>query len=600
MDLSQLNMTISGIHAAYREKAFTPDTLVDALLEKSEQYLDRNIWISRLSREQIQPYLDKLAEQSIDDLPLYGVPFAIKDNIDLANIPTTAGCKAFSYTPEDDAYVVAQFIAAGAIPMGKTNLDQFATGLVGVRSPWGATGNSFNPEYISGGSSAGSSVAVALGLVTFSLGTDTAGSGRVPAMYNNIVGLKPSIGLLSATGVVPACKTLDCVSIFALTTDDANTVFNVGANFDANDAYARPNTDTNKNNYGTSEQSFTFAIPQEDQLAFFGNEYGPQCFKDSVKALEAIGGVSTTIDFSAFLEAAKLLYEGPWVAERRVATQDVDRADMLPVLQEILAVQADASADDLFSAQYKLQAYYQQVQPILDSFDFLLTPTAGNIYTIADVEANPIQLNSNNGYYTNFMNLLDCSAIAMPTGFMGNDLPFGVTLFSKAFRDTSLLSYANRLQQSLKLPLGATGHALPDSIAPKAGVTDTMDVVVCGAHLEGLPLNWQLTERGGKLLKKTTSADKYRLFALAGGPPFRPGMVRDEANGTEIEVEVWRLPTASFGSFVAGIPEPLGIGKVELADGTWCSGFICEGYALESAQDISKFGGWRGYLEQSA
>jgi len=599
MEFSQLNMTIAGIHDGYRAGDFTPATLIEALIEKASQYTDRNIWITQLSLEQLQPYLDSLADKNIDELPLYGIPFAIKDNIDLANIPTTAGCEAFTYTADEDAYVVAQLIAAGAIPMGKTNLDQFATGLVGVRSPWGATGNSFNPEYISGGSSAGSSVAVGLGLVTFSLGTDTAGSGRVPAMYNNIVGLKPSIGLFSATGVVPACRTLDCVSIFALTTDDASEVFNTAASFDENDAYARPNLDTNKN-YGLTDNSFRFAIPQDDQLEFFGNEYGKGCFEDSVKALEAIGGVAETIDFAPFLDAAKLLYEGPWVAERRVATKDVKREDMLPVLQTILSGQADATADDLFSAQYKLQGFYQQVQPVLDKYDFLLTPTAGNIYTIADVEANPIQLNSNNGYYTNFMNLLDCAAIAMPTGFMGNDLPFGVTLFSKAFRDVALLNFANRLQQSLKLPLGATGHALPETKAAKAGVGDSIDVVVCGAHLEGLPLNWQLTERGGELVRKTKSADKYRLFALAGGPPFRPGIVRDESNGTAIEVEVWRLPTANFGSFVAGIPEPLGIGKVQLENGKWYSGFICEGYALETAQDITELGGWRAYLKQDS
>ena len=596
MDFSQLNMTVATIHQGYRSGDFTPETLVDYLLGKAAGYLDRNIWITALNRSQLQPYLEKLAGQSPDDLPLYGVPFAIKDNIDLAGIPTTAGCKDFTYTPDEDAYVVAQLIAAGAIPMGKTNLDQFATGLVGVRSPWGACRNSIDPAYISGGSSAGSSVAVALGLVTFSLGTDTAGSGRVPAMFNNLVGLKPSRGLLSNRGVVPACKTLDCVSIFALTTDDANQVFSVAASFDASDAYARPNSDTNRDNYGVSAKtSFCFAVPQSDQLEFFGNDQAQQCFGKSVNALQALGGECVEIDFSAFLDAAKLLYEGPWVAERRVATESVDRESLLPVLRDILAVQADASADDLFKAQYRMQGYYQQVQPVLDAFDFIVTPTAGTIYTIAELEANPITLNSNVGYYTNFMNLLDCSAIAVPTGFMETGLPFGITLFSKAFRDTVLLSYANCLQQSLQLALGASSHSMPESEAGAVGVTDSIEVVVCGAHLEGLPLNWQLTERGGELIAKTHSAEHYRLYALAGGPPHRPGLVRDDLNGKAIEVEVWRLPTAQFGSFVAGIPQPLGIGKVELADGRWFSGFICEGYALETANDITEFGGWRAY-----
>ena len=417
-------------------------------------------------------------------------------------------------------------------------------------------------------------------------------------MFNNLVGLKPSRGLLSSSGVVPACKTLDCVSIFALTTDDANQVFNVAASFDSSDAYARPNTDTNRRNYGIpTKDSFRFAIPQANQLEFFGNDQAKTCFAESVESLKALGGECVEIDFTAFLDAAKLLYAGPWVAERRVATESVKRESMLPVLQDILAVQADATADDLFKAEYQMQAYYQQVQPVLDDFDFIVTPTAGTIYTIAQLEADPIQLNSNVGYYTNFMNLLDCAAIAVPTGFMESGLPFGVTLFSKAFRDTILLSYANRLQQSLKLSLGASNHALPVSEASTAGVTDSIEVVVCGAHLEGLPLNWQLTERGAKLVSKTQSADKYRLYALAGGPPYRPGMVRDEVNGQAIEVEVWRLPTAQFGSFVAGIPQPLGIGKVELADGRWCSGFICEQYALETAEDITELGGWRAYMK---
>lgn len=597
MGFSQLNMTVAGIHQGYRAGDFTPETLVDYLLEKAAGYPDHNIWITALSRSQLQPYLDKLVGKTPDDLPLYGIPFAIKDNIDLAGITTTAGCEDFAFTPDEDAYVVAQLIAAGAIPMGKTNLDQFATGLVGVRSPWGACRNSFDPEYISGGSSAGSSVSVALGLVTFSLGTDTAGSGRVPAMFNNLVGLKPSRGLLSNRGVVPACKTLDCVSIFALTTDDAHQVFSVAADFDAADAYARPNTDTNRGNYGIpAGTNFRFAVPQADQLEFFGNDQAQHCFEGSVKALQALGGECVEIDFSAFLDAAKLLYEGPWVAERRVATASVKRESMLPVLQDILAVQADASADDLFKAQYRMQSYYQQVQPVLDAFDFIVTPTAGTIYTIAELAANPIQLNSNVGYYTNFMNLLDCSAIAVPTDFMASGLPFGVTLFSKAFRDIVLLSYANRLQQSLQLPLGASGHALPESEAGAAGITDSIEVVVCGAHLEGLPLNWQLTERGGELVAKTYSANKYRLYALAGGPPYRPGMVRDEVNGQAIEVEVWRLPAAQFGSFVSGIPQPLGIGKIELLDGRCVSGFICENYALETAEDITALGGWRAYM----
>jgi allophanate hydrolase len=599
MDFSILDMTIDGIHQAYRRGDLTPDLLVDHILSRCDEYSDYAIWIRQLTKQEIQPYLDHLASSSIEELPLFGIPFAIKDNIDLAGIPTTAACEEFSYQPSQHAHVVAELIKAGAIPIGKTNLDQFATGLVGVRSPepWGPCKNSINPDYISGGSSAGSAVSVALGLVTFSLGTDTAGSGRVPAAFNNIVGLKPSKGLLSTQGVVPACRSLDCVSIFSLTTDDANSVFEVAADFDSNDIYARPNPDTNRGNYGSlSKPSFRFAIPEATQLSFFGDTEAQQGFEDMVKTLTSMGGVVETIDFEPFLTAARLLYEGPWVAERRVATADVNRADMLPVLQNILASQADATADDLFSAQYKLQACYQQVQPVLEGYDFILTPTTGTIYTREQVLADPIQLNSNLGYYTNFMNLLDCSAIAVPSGFRNNGLPHGVTLFSRAFSDSRLMSFANALQQTVNFDLGATSHPLPKSKAGQAGVTDRIDLLVCGAHLEGLALNWQLTERGAELVEKTITSAKYRFYALAGGPPERPGLVRDELDGSSIEVEIWSLPTAQLGSFLAGIPAPLGIGKVELINGTWCSGFICEPWAIQTATDITNTGGWREYL----
>ena len=594
------NMTISAVHTAYRSGVLTPTQLIEHLLTLCDAHASNPIWISRLTRAQLQPYLDALQGHSPDTLALYGIPFAIKDNIDLAGVPTTAGCAEFAYTPAEDAFVVAQLIKAGAIPLGKTNMDQFATGLVGTRSPWGACTNSFNAAYIAGGSSSGSAVAVALGLVSFALGTDTAGSGRVPAAFNNLVGLKPSKGLLSTRGVVPACRSLDCVSIFSTTTDDVAKIFNVAAQFDPTDAYARVNLDTNRRNYGLFvKPKFRFAVPLSEQLAFFANHSASVIFANTVTQLEQLGGECQAIDFSPFLQAAKLLYEGPWVAERRIATQGVEPSAMLPVIQTILSSQANAKAEDVFTAQYQLQAYMQQVKPILEQFDCLLTPTTGTIYTLAEFEADPIRLNSHLGYYTNFMNLLDCTAVAVPAGFMEEGLPFGVTLFSRAFSDNRLLSLANRLQQALQLPLGATQQALPPLTVAPALVDDRVEIVVCGAHLQGLPLNWQLTERGGELIAKTHSAACYRLYALAGQPPMRPAMFRDTQQGKAIEVEIWRLPTAQFGSFVAGIPAPLGIGKVELADGRWYSGFVCEPYALESATEITSFGGWRAYLKSA-
>lgn len=596
-----MDMTIDAIHKAYRDGTLSPHKLIDDVLARASAFTDRNIWISLLSREAIQPYLDKLIGHSPDNLPLYGIPFAIKDNIELAGVDVTAGCEAFRYKAEQSAHVVDLLIAAGAIPIGKTNMDQFATGLVGVRSPdkWGACHNSFDPDYISGGSSSGSAVAVALGLVSFSLGTDTAGSGRVPAAFNNLIGLKPSRGLLSNHGVVPACKSLDCISIFSLTTDDANRVFEITASHDAKDDFSRPNKETNRRNYGQiATDSFRFAIPQANQLPFFGNNDVEQGFYQTVETLKSLGGICEEIDFEPFLTAARLLYEGPWVAERRIATDSVEREAMLPVLQQILDTHNTASAEDVFNAEYQLQHCKQQVTPVLESFDFILTPTAGTIYKIDEVLADPITLNSQLGYYTNFMNLLDCSAVAAPAGFTSNGMPFGVTLFSRAFSDTRLLSYANRLQQYLKLPLGATGKPLPESRSLNAGIMDRIRVAVCGAHLQGQPLNWQLRERGGKLILTTQTAPCYKLYALAGGPPARPGLIRDEQQGAAIEVELWELPTASFGSFVAGIPAPLGIGKVQLADQQWYPGFICEPYAIAEATEITHLKSWRTYVQQ--
>ena len=596
-----MNLTISHLRDAYKKQTLTPEQLVDTISQRCQQFKDHEIWIHKLTREELQPYLDNLKNKSVDDLPLYGIPFAIKDNINLAGIETTAACPAFANTPESSAFVVQQLINAGAIPIGKTNLDQFATGLVGTRSPepWGPCKNSFNKEYISGGSSSGSSVSVALGLVSFSLGTDTAGSGRIPASFNNLIGLKPSKGLLSMSGVLPACRSLDCVSIFALTADDANAVFEQAAVYDVDDQYARINPfENNHRHYGLPEGAFTFAVPQDDQLEFFGNDSAQKLYEDSVRGMQALGGVKQTLDFTPFLEAAILLYEGPWVTERYVAIEKLitEQADaLLPVIKTIIGSGEKKTAADAFKAEYKMQVYRQQAKLALADIDFLMTPTAGTIYTIDEVNADPIKLNSNLGYYTNFMNLLDCTAVAVPAGFLDNGLPWGVSLVGTAMQDRKLLSYANRWQQSNKLNPGNLDFSLPDTSAGNIDYSDSVELIVCGAHLEGLALNWQLTERGAKLQEKTLSAESYRMYVIEGAIE-RPGLVRDYNNGKPIEIEIWQIPRQEFGSFVAGIPAPLGIGKVETADGRWLPGFICEGYAVEGATEISDLGGWRQYL----
>lgn len=598
-----MDITIRALLNAYQQKQTTPDQVIDYLLKRGDETREHNIWISRLSREQLQPYLDKLKNHSPDSLPLYGIPFAIKDNIDLEAIPTTAACPAFTYTAKQSAYVVQALINAGAIPMGKTNMDQFATGLVGTRSPepWGPCKNAFNKDYISGGSSSGSAVAVALGLVSFSLGTDTAGSGRVPAAFNNIIGVKPSRGLLSNTGVVPACRSLDCVSIFTLTTDDANAVLNIAADYDVHDDFARPNPfENNHRQYGLPKDTLTIGVPRSEQMNFFGNASAQQLFFDSVSKLKNLGVTIREIDFTAFLEAARLLYEGPWVAERYIAIENMIKdqpEELLPEIRTIISGGKNKSAVDYFKAEYQLRHYHKLAHHVLNEVDCIVTPTAGTIYQIEQVQTDPIKLNSNLGYYTNFMNLLDCASVAAPAGFLDNGCPFGITFIAPAMTDRKLLSIANRWQQHLGLTLGALNQPLPDNEPMQTDFSNTIPIVVCGAHLQGLALNWQLTERGATLAEQTKTATKYRMYALAGGPPYRPGLIRDEQNGAAIETEIWNVPKDQFGSFVANIPAPLGIGKVEMQDGRWLPGFICEAYAVTDANEITELGSWRQYMK---
>lgn len=451
-----LSLDIANLRDLYLRGELTPSSLVE-YLHKLISSDAGNIWIRRLSLPDMLEYATRLESQAPASLPLYGIPFAIKDNIDLACIPTTAGCPDYAYTPADSAFVVQRLIDAGAIPIGKTNLDQFATGLVGTRSPYGACSNSFDPAYISGGSSSGSAVSVALGMVSFSLGTDTAGSGRVPAAFNNLVGHKPSCGLLSTSGVVPACRTLDCVSIFALTADDAASVLEVAQGFDAADAYSRPAPATQP---APLPASFRFGVPRADQLAFFDNPETPGLFQDALQQLQALGGQPVEIDFGPFMETARLLYEGPWVAERYAAIREFFEASadsMFPVTRQIIAGASRFSAADTYAAMYILKMLQRTAAHVWESIDVMITPTAGTIYSIDQVNADPIACNSNLGYYTNFMNLLDLCAVAMPTGFQKNGLPFGITACAPAFSDVLLLKLASCLDKLSSRNLGAPG-----------------------------------------------------------------------------------------------------------------------------------------------
>jgi allophanate hydrolase len=589
------NLGLSALHAAYKRGDLTPRKLIHALSAQAAGQSDYNAWIYLLNEAELEPYLLALEGDDSHNLPLYGVPFAIKDNIDLAGIPTTAACPDFAYVPGESATVVTALIAAGAIPLGKTNLDQFATGLVGTRSPYGEGKNTFNPNYIAGGSSAGSAIATALGQVSFALGTDTAGSGRVPAALNNLIGHKPTKGLLSTRGVVPACRTLDCVSIFALSCEDAATVMEHAAAYDEADPYSRLNTFYNRLRYFSSSAPapFRFGVPAKPDFQRDGETEA--LFTASVQRLESLGGRAVRLEFEPFLETARLLYEGPWVSERWLATRHVDRASMLPVIREIIAGAEGKTAADGFAAQYRLATLKRQCDALMQDLAFVLTPTCPRFYTREEIAEQPIANNSVLGTYTNFVNLLDYSATAVPVGFTSSGVPWGVTLFTAAFDDIKLLSFAGLLQRDCALPLGATGHPLPlKPVVPHASFESTIEVVVCGAHLQGQPLNWQLTERGGQLIETTHSSPQYQLYALADGK--RPAMVRNETKGTAIEVEVWSLPHFNFGSFVAGIPAPLGIGKIELADGRWLCGFICDEFGLAGALNISRYGGWREWL----
>ncbi len=592
MSLSMQPFTLGEIRRAYSAGVTVSDLIAEAR-QRIANSNDNPIWIYRLNDEELAPYIDRLQSETPESMPLYGVPFAIKDNIDLAGVPTTAACEAYAYTPEQSAFVVQLLIDAGAIPLGKTNLDQLATGLVGTRSPYGAVQNAFDPGLISGGSSSGSAVSVALGQVAFSLGTDTAGSGRVPAALNNLIGYKPSCGLLSTRGVVPACRTIDCVTIFGLNCVDVSQIADVVAKYDCEDPYAKSRPKK------TVSQSPRIGIPQREQLAFFGNDEYQRLFNEAVDLSGELFEV-TTVDISPLMAAAKLLYEGAWVAERYHGAQDLIENSPESLRPEFLSVVGHArqlTAVDYFDGAYKLAAFKRQAEQMFQEIDALLLPTVGTHYSLAEVAAEPVLRNSDNGVYTNFVNLLDLSAIAFPAGFTHQGLPFGVTLIADAMVDSHLFKWAQTYLTAMTQEprqLGATGVSMKEPLVIPE-LQETMPIAVCGAHLSGMPLNGQLQERQAILREATHTSENYKLFALPGGPPMRPGMMRTE-DGVAIEVEVYEVPKVHVGSFLTGIPKPLGLGQIELASGEWVTGFICEPCGIDGATDVSSFGGWRGYI----
>ena len=600
------SLDFARLSAAYAAGSLTPAQVMRDIHAEIKARGDDHVWIHRLSLDEVLAQVEAAAlrRASGNALPLFGIPFAIKDNIDFAGHPTTAACPAYRRIAPGTAHVVQRLIDAGAILIGKTNLDQFATGLVGTRSPYGACANAFDPAYISGGSSSGSAIAVAAGLVSFALGTDTAGSGRVPAAFNNLVGLKPTRGLLSAAGVVPACRSLDCVSIFALTCSDARVVFECARGWDAQDAYSRRDAREAAVSANVSK-GFRFGVPQAGQLEFFGDAEAAARFHQAVEILRTLGGVQVEIDFAPFAETAGLLYQGPWVAERLAAIKDFFAAhakDLHPVTRQIIGGAQKFSAADTFEAIYRLQHLQKRCAVVWDEIDVMAVPTAGTIYTHEEIAAEPIAHNTRLGYYTNFVNLLDLAAIAVPGGFRDDGLPAGITLIAPACTESSLLALGGQFHGAAGVPLGATGFTMPpDNAMPSDPAEPGVTLAVVGAHLSDLPLNHELTSRGARLVATTATAKSYRLYALTGTHPAKPGLVRTgDAGGAEIEVELWSLPVAAFGSFVAGVPPPLGIGTITLRDGRQVKGFVCESYAVAQAQDISSYGGWRKYLASRA
>ena len=597
------SLDLTSLSRAYESGTLTPGTVVRDIHAAIPALSGNPVWIH------LSPF-DAVAKQAREleirraagaSLPLYGIPFAVKDNIDVAGCPTTAACPAFAYQPHATAHAVQCLLDAGALFIGKTNLDQFATGLVGTRSPYGACRNAFNADYISGGSSSGSAVAVAAGLVSFALGTDTAGSGRVPAGFNNIVGLKPTPGLVSTRGVVPACRSLDCVSVFALTCEDATNVFKVIRGFDAGDIYAC--TDRG-GGHAFSTAAFRCGVPAPAQREFFGDDVARAAFEQSLGTLRDCGAALVEIDFRPFAEVARLLYEGPWVAERYAAIKEFltqHAEEVHPVTRSVIESARNWNAVDTFEALYRLRELKRRCDTEWQKMDVLAVPTSGTIYTHAQIAEAPVERNTHLGYYTNFVNLLDLCALAVPGALRADGLPAGVTLIGHTHADSSLSAIGARFHRASGVRMGATRFELPPSTPPRdVPMEDDVVLAVVGAHLSGLPLNHQLTTRGARLLSSTETAPAYRLYALPGTVPPKPGLVRVADGGVAITVELWALPSSAFGAFVAEVPSPLSIGTLTLADGRTVKGFLCETCALPGARDISSFGGWRAYLAQQS
>jgi allophanate hydrolase len=573
--------------------------LVEEVITRMAASEDPAIFITPVSPDDLRAAARALLARAPqpNSLPLWGIPFAVKDNIDVAGFPTTAACPAFAYRPEQDSTVVERLKAAGALVIGKTNLDQFATGLNGTRSPYGAPRSVFDSAYVSGGSSSGSAVAVASGLASFSLGTDTAGSGRVPAAFNNLVGIKPTPGLVPNVGVVPACRSVDVVTIFAGSVGDAVSVRKVMEGYDPQDPFSRKAEPV-----ALPSTGLRIGVLADAEREFFGNAAVEALYDAAIERAKSLGASIVPFDYAPFRQAAELLYNGPWVAERLAAVKDflgANADDFDPTVRKIIEGARAYSAVDAFEGLYKLGALGQKAKAEWDKVDILMLPTSPTTYTVEAMQADPIVKNSHFGRYTNFANLFGYAAIAIPAGFdEKGHLPAGVTLFGPGFSDDALAPFADAMHRSLGAGMGKDRQAaLPEASKIAAAPSGWAEIVVVGAHLTGMPLNYELTGTGGRLIKACKTAGDYRLYVLPNTTPPKPGLIRDPGfSGAGLEVEVWLIPYDAFGRFVQNIPSPLGIGRVTLDDGSQVSGFLCEPFAVKGAREVTDLGGWRAYI----
>ena len=595
--LQNLALTIENLKNAYKN-GLSPEEVINEIFNRIKIINDPNIFINLSNLDSLHAEAKNLGYFN-PNMPLWGIPFAVKDNIDVNKIVTTAGCHEFSYIPKDDAFTVNLLKKSGALMIGKTNLDQFATGLVGVRSPYGAPLNAVDQLIVPGGSSSGSAVSVGHGIVSFSLGTDTAGSGRVPAALNNIVGLKPSLGSLSSSGVVPACRTIDTVSVFAMTVEDAYNVFTILNEYDEKDSYSKS---FKKLPLSLPQHPIKIGIPDKSSIRFFNDNFQSESFDRNINKLKLNDFEITPINFEPFYEIAQLLYEGSWVAERYTVIEDLLKKNSKAihnVTRQIIKKAENFSAADTFEDYYKLSELKRKVKPILSSVDMLCVPSIPTFYSVNDLINDPFTPNSNLGTYTNFVNLLDMCGITVPTDPRIDGRPGSITFLAMSGEDNLVASTAILFEKNCKRYLGGTKFELENPNDLKEYHNSSIDIAVCGAHMEGLTLNWQLRDLGAHFVKKSKTSSHYKLFALTNLNPIRPGLLRSfSQDGNTINLEIWRIPKKNFGKFIEYVQAPLSIGSVELEDGKWIKGFLCENSGTINAKNISNIGDWREYIKE--